>query len=53
MLIGGRAIAGLGAAGLMNGGLNIIGVSVPAQKRPCELLGSFDMLVEHREANYF
>lgn len=34
MLIGGRALAGLGAAGLMNGGLNILTNSAPLKKRP-------------------
>ncbi|KAJ4352555.1 uncharacterized protein N0V89_007904 [Didymosphaeria variabile] len=34
MLIGGRALAGLGASGLMNGGLNIITNSTPLEKRP-------------------
>lgn len=34
MLIGGRALAGLGAAGLMNGGLNIISNATPLEKRP-------------------
>ncbi|KAL5379303.1 hypothetical protein DPSP01_008575 [Paraphaeosphaeria sporulosa] len=34
MLIGGRALAGLGAAGLMNGGLNILTNSTPLEKRP-------------------
>jgi MFS family permease len=34
MLIGGRTLAGLGSAGLMNGGLNIIVNSTPLEKRP-------------------
>jgi MFS family permease len=34
MLIGGRAIAGLGASGMMNGGMTIIAGAVPLQKRP-------------------
>lgn len=34
MLIAGRAIAGMGTAGLMNGGLTIIACSVPLAKRP-------------------
>lgn len=34
VLIGGRAIAGAGAAGLTNGGLTIISVAVPLEKRP-------------------
>ncbi|KAL5418675.1 hypothetical protein PMIN04_007235 [Paraphaeosphaeria minitans] len=34
MLIGGRALAGMGAAGLMNGGLNILTNSTPLEKRP-------------------
>jgi MFS family permease len=33
MLIGGRAIAGLGVSGLQNGGLTIITNSVPFHKR--------------------
>ncbi|KAK9426574.1 putative Major facilitator superfamily domain-containing protein [Seiridium unicorne] len=34
MLIGGRAIAGLGGSGLMNGGMTIIAGAVPLEKRP-------------------
>jgi MFS family permease len=34
MLIVGRAIAGIGSAGLMNGGLTILSVSMPLHKRP-------------------
>lgn len=34
MFIIGRAVAGLGGAGLMNGALSIIAASVPLQKRP-------------------
>lgn len=34
MLIIGRAIAGMGAAGLMNGGLTIVAVLAPMPKRP-------------------
>lgn len=34
MLIGGRALAGCGAAGLMSGGLNIISNSTPLEQRP-------------------
>ena len=34
MLIGGRVLAGMGAAGLFNGGLNIIANSTPMEKRP-------------------
>ncbi|KAK3360512.1 putative MFS multidrug transporter [Lasiosphaeria hispida] len=34
MLIGGRAIAGIGTSGLQNGGLTIITNSVPLEKRP-------------------
>lgn len=34
MLIIGRAIAGVGAAGLFSGGMTIIGYSVPLQHRP-------------------
>ncbi|KAI0877510.1 major facilitator superfamily domain-containing protein [Hypoxylon argillaceum] len=37
VLIGGRAIAGAGAAGLTNGGLTIISVAVPLEKRPLQL----------------
>jgi hypothetical protein len=36
MLIIGRAIAGLGSSGLINGGLTIIAASVPLVKRPSE-----------------
>ncbi|KAF2811345.1 efflux pump protein [Mytilinidion resinicola] len=34
MLIGGRAIAGLGGSGLLNGGMTIIAGAVPLAKRP-------------------
>ncbi|KAK4187417.1 putative multidrug efflux system protein [Podospora australis] len=34
MLIAGRAIAGMGASGLMNGGLTIIATAVPLERRP-------------------
>ena len=37
MLIVGRAIAGMGASGLMNGALNIISACVPMVKRPAYL----------------
>jgi len=34
MLVVGRAVAGIGASGLMNGSLTIIAVAAPPQKRP-------------------
>jgi hypothetical protein len=34
MLIVGRAVAGLGTAGLLNGGLTIVANSVPMERRP-------------------
>jgi predicted MFS family arabinose efflux permease len=34
MLIVGRAVAGMGTSGIMNGALNIIAGSVPMHKRP-------------------
>jgi MFS family permease len=34
MLIIGRAVAGMGGSGLMNGGLTIIAASAPIHKRP-------------------
>lgn len=34
MLIIGRAVAGLGGSGMMNGGLTIIAASAPPEKRP-------------------
>ena len=34
MLIVGRAIAGMGGAGLMNGAMTILSACVPLQKRP-------------------
>ena len=37
MLIIGRAVAGIGASGLSNGALTIIGASAPTTKRPGEL----------------
>ena len=36
MLIGGRALAGAGAAGLMNGSLTIISEGTSLEKRPCK-----------------
>jgi MFS family permease len=39
MLIVGRAVAGMGGSGLINGALTIITASVPLRKRPL-LLGS-------------
>jgi MFS family permease len=40
MLILGRFVAGLGGAGLMNGGFTMIHASAPAERRP-EVLGVF------------
>jgi MFS family permease len=37
MFIGGRAIAGLGGSGLMNGGMTIVAGAVPLEKRACML----------------
>jgi MFS family permease len=34
MFIGGRAVSGMGAAGIMNGGLTILSACVPLEKRP-------------------
>lgn len=34
MLIIGRAVAGLGASGIINGGLTIVGAVAPMSKRP-------------------
>ena len=34
MLIVGRAVAGAGASGLLNGGINIVLASMPLQRRP-------------------
>ena len=45
MLIAGRAIAGLGAAGLMNGGLQILTNSTPLEKRPREYFFSVAVVV--------
>ena len=36
MLIAGRAIAGLGGSGLLNGGITMIAGAVPIEKRPRE-----------------
>jgi MFS family permease len=36
MLIIGRAIAGIGGSGLMNGGLTVVATVSPVHKRPCE-----------------
>lgn len=38
MFIGGRAIAGIGGSGLINGGLTIISGAVPVEKRACKCL---------------
>jgi MFS family permease len=38
MLIGGRAIAGMGSSGLLNGGMTIIAGAVPLDKRPSTCL---------------
>ena len=35
MLIIGRAVAGLGASGLLNGSYTIIAISLPLAKQPC------------------
>ncbi|PYI02700.1 MFS general substrate transporter [Aspergillus sclerotiicarbonarius CBS 121057] len=37
MLIVGRAVAGMGSSGMLNGGLNIVAAAVPIQKRPAML----------------
>jgi MFS family permease len=34
MLIIGRAVAGIGSSGLMNGGMTILSASMPLHKRP-------------------
>jgi len=46
MLIVGRAVAGMGASGLMNGGIQIIFLSVPGHRRPVimGILMSFSQL---------
>lgn len=36
MLIAGRAVAGAGSSGLMNGAWTIVGTSVPLAQQPCE-----------------
>jgi MFS family permease len=36
MLIAGRAVAGAGSSGLMNGAWTIIGNSLPLGQQPCE-----------------
>lgn len=38
MFIGGRAIAGLGGSGVINGGLTIISGVVSPEKRACKFL---------------
>ncbi|OLN93195.1 putative HC-toxin efflux carrier TOXA 19 [Colletotrichum chlorophyti] len=40
MLIAGRAIAGLGSSGLLNGGMTIIAGAIPLEKRPLIQLGT-------------
>lgn len=36
MFIGGRVIAGLGSAGIMNGAMILIAGAVALEKRPCK-----------------
>lgn len=38
MLIIGRAVAGIGAAGIINGAIIIVSSSAPKEKRPGELV---------------
>jgi MFS family permease len=38
MLIIGRAVAGLGAAGIINGAITIVSSCAPLEKRPCKFL---------------
>lgn len=38
MLIVGRAVAGMGAAGVGNGALTILSASIPLEKRACKFL---------------
>jgi len=38
MLIIGRSIAGIGAAGLVNGALTVLAAAVPVHKRPGKLI---------------
>ena len=45
MLIIGRAIAGIGASGLMNGGLTIIRFSVPMEKTACKCSSQIQLAV--------
>jgi MFS family permease len=35
MFIIGRTVAGLGAAGITNGGMTIVAATAPQKKRPC------------------
>ncbi len=44
MLIIGRAIAGVGGSGLMNGGFTIIAVVSPQEKRPCKEYSLFHLV---------
>lgn len=45
MLIGGRAIAGVGASGLMNGAMTIIAGAVPLEKRARTLDRSSTLMI--------
>ena len=48
MLIGGRAIAGIGSSGIVNGGITIIAGAIPLKSRPIYTgiyLGSEQMAV--------
>lgn len=43
MLIVGRAIAGMGSSGLMNGALTIVSACVPLEKRALYIGGTFSV----------
>jgi hypothetical protein len=47
MLIGGRAIAGLGSSGLQNGSFTLISGATPLHKRPSELTLSRSLSIAH------
>lgn len=49
MLIVGRAVAGMGASGLSNGGLTILASLAPPEKRP----GKYTTSLELNQANDF
>lgn len=55
MLIAGRAVAGMGASGILNGAFTIIAGCVPMPKRPCMLLPLLcgSLYADRRDSSYW